>query len=143
MKKKIIVAIAFCALILATTIAVIVAAADTYRMEMNDPAIDILEGLGAGMIIVVGGCVVFYECDLFYTTYYLLCRQKRKVKTALIILANVALLLILVYIYLSDLPMCMELRKYENIPLILFVVYLVLKMGVLFFSTNTPGQESE
>ena len=47
MKKKIIVVLAFCTLILATAIVFIVLAIDTYRMEMNDPSIDILEGLGA------------------------------------------------------------------------------------------------
>lgn len=67
MKKKIIVVLAFCTLILATAIVFIVLAIDTYRMEMNDPSIDILEGLGACIVVVIGGFIVFYECDLFYT----------------------------------------------------------------------------
>ena len=140
-KKKIIVVLAFCTLILATAIVFIVLAIDTYRMEMNDPSIDILEGLGACIVVVIGGFIVFYECDLFYTVYYLFCRQKRKVKTVLVILANVTLLLILMYSYLSN--VYMELRKYEITLLVLFAVYIVFKIAALFFSIDTLRQESE
>ena len=140
MKKKIIVALAFCALILATTIGFIVFAIDTYRMEMNNPA-DIWAGMGAAIVVLVGGFIVFYECDLFYTVYYLFFGQKRKVKTVLVILANVSLLLILVYSHLSN--RYMELRKYEITPLVLFAVYIILKTVASFFSLGTFDQESE
>lgn len=140
MKKKTIVALAFCALILATTIAFIVFAIDTYRMEMNDPA-DIWAGMGTVLVVFVGGFIVFYECDLFYTVYYLFFGQKRTVKTVLVILANITLLLIFVYSYLSD--RYMELRKYEITPLVLFAVYIILKIVASFFSISAFNQESE
>ncbi len=140
MKKKTIVALAFCALILATAIGFIVFAIDTYRMEMNNPA-DIWAGMGAAIVVLVGGFIVFYECDLFYTVYYLFFGQKRKVKTVLVILANVSLLLILVYSHLSN--RYMELRKYEITPLVLFAVYIILKTVASFFSLGTFNQESE
>lgn len=141
MKKKYIVALAFCALILATTIFFIVWAIDESHMEMNDPSIDILEGFGAVMVAMFGGFIVFYECDLFYMVYYLLFRQKGKVKTILVILANISLLLIFMYSYLSD--RYMNLRKYEITPLVLFAVYIVFKISVSFFSMSTPERESE
>lgn len=141
MKKKIIVVLAFCVLIFATTIVFIVSAIDAYRMDMNNPAIDILEGFDAYLIAVVGGFIVFYECDLFYTVYYLFFGQKRKAKTALVILANITLLLIFMYSHLSDIYV--ELLKYEITPLVLFAVYVILKVAALFFSVSTFKQESE
>ena len=59
----------------------------------------------------------------------------------LVILANVTLLLILMYSYLSN--VYMELRKYEITLLVLFAVYIVFKIAALFFSIDTLRQESE
>ena len=109
-------------------------------MEMNDPA-DIWAGMGAAIVVIVGGFIVFYECDLFYTVYYLFFGQKRTVKTVLVILANITFLLIFVYSYLSD--RYMELRKYETTPLVLFAVYIILKIVASFFSISAFNQESE
>lgn len=72
MKKKTIVALAFCVLILATIILTAAFAAETYRAEKNSPTINILEGLGAVVVAIFGSIIVFYGCDLFYTVYYLL-----------------------------------------------------------------------
>lgn len=139
--KKIIVSLIFCTLILATMIYFIVSATETQRAESKDPAIDILEGLAATIVVVVGGFIVLYECDLFYTVYYLLFRQKRKAKTVLVILANVTLIMIFIYSYLS--ARYMGLRKYEIIVFILFSVYIVFKVIALFFSDDLPEQKSE
>lgn len=139
--KKIIVSLIFCVLIFATMIYFIVSAAVTQHAESKDPAIDILEGLAATIVVVVGGFIVLYECDLFYTVYYLLFGQKRKAKTVLVILANITLIMIFIYSYLSD--RYMGLRKYEIIVFILFAVYIVFKIVALFFSSDLSEQKSE
>lgn len=139
--KKIIVSLIFCVLIFATMIYFIVSAAVTQHAESKDPAIDILEGLAATIVVVVGGFIVLYECDLFYTVYYLLFGQKRKAKTVLVILANITLIMIFIYSYLSD--RYMGLRKYGIIAFILFAVYIVFKIVALFFSSDLPEQKSE
>lgn len=139
--KKIIVSLIFCVLIFATMIYFIVSAAVTQHAESKDPAIDILEGLAATIVVVVGGFIVLYECDLFYTVYYLLFGQKRKAKTVLVILANITLIMIFIYSYLS--ARYMGLRKYEIIVFILFSVYIVFKIVALFFSSDLPEQKSE
>ena len=139
--KKIIVSLIFCVLIFATMIYFIVSAAVTQHAESKDPAIDILEGLAATIVVVVGGFIVLYECDLFYTVYYLLFGQKRKAKTVLVILANITLITIFIYSYLSD--RYMGLRKYGIIAFILFAVYIVFKIVALFFSSDLSEQKSE
>ena len=139
--KKIIVSLIFCVLIFATMIYFIVSAAVTQHAESKDPAIDILEGLAATIVVVVGGFIVLDECDLFYTVYYLLFGQKRKAKTVLVILANITLIMIFIYSYLS--ARYMGLRKYEIIVFILFSVYIVFKIVALFFSSDLPEQKSE
>lgn len=139
--KKIIVSLIFCVLIFATMIYFIVSAAVTQHAESKDPAIDILEGLAATIVVVVGGFIVLYECDLFYTVYYLLFGQKRKAKTVLVILANLTLIMIFIYSYLSD--RYMGLRKYGIIAFILFAVYIVFKIVALFFSSDLSEQKSE
>ena len=139
--KKIIVSLIFCVLIFATMIYFIVSAAVTQHAESKDPAIDILEGLEATIVVIIGGFIVLYECDLFYTVYYLLFGQKRKAKTVLVILANITLIMIFIYSYLSD--RYMGLRKYEIIAFILFAVYIVFKIVALFFSSDLSEQKSE
>lgn len=139
--KKIIVSLVFCTLILATMIYFIAWAAVTQHAESKDPAIDILEGLEATIVVVFGGFIVLYECDLFYTVYYLFFGQKRKAKTVLVILANLTLIMIFIYSYLSG--RYMGLRKYEIIVFILFSVYIVFKVIALFFSSDFPEQKSE
>lgn len=142
MKKKTIVALAFCVLILATIILTAVFAAETYRAEKNSPTIkNILEGLGAVVVAIFGSIIVFYECDLFYTVYYLLCGLKRKAKTVLVILANLTWLLSFAYFYLAN-NVYMELRKYVFTPLVLFAVYIVLKIAALFFRPKDPNDAS-
>ena len=89
MKKKIVVGF-FLALVLVTTIIFIIVAINTYNYEMaND---DIMVGFGAAMILVVGGFVVFYELDLFYTVYYFLLKPKTIAKSILNVVSDLTLL---------------------------------------------------
>ena len=93
MKKKILICV-FSSLILITAIVFIVGAIQSYNYDM-DPAngVDILEGFGAVLTLMVGGFVVFYEFDLFYTAYYFLIKPKTKAKSILNILANFTLVI--------------------------------------------------
>lgn len=138
MKTKRIVSIAFCTLILVTMLVFAVSAIRTYRIETADPAVDILEDMGAAMVAIIGGAVVFFECDLFYTVRYLLFGQKRRAKTALVVVANVTLLLILLYAHLSD--KYMGLRQFEVTPFVLFAVYLVIRVAALLFRPANPDK---
>ena len=130
MKKKMVVG-SFLALILITVIFFIIVAINTYNYEVaND---DIMVGLGAAMVLVVGGFVVFYELDLFYTVYYFLTKPKTIAKSILNILANASLLLI----FFAD--------YYKNIfsedviaIFIVLTIYVVLRVS----SVIIPNQNS-
>ena len=136
MKKKIIICV-FLILIFITTIFFIAAAIDSYHYDM-DPAngVDILEGFGAAMLIVLGGFIVFYELDLFYTVYYFLVKPKTVAKSILNILSNLSLLLLFFSKY------------YKNIfeedviaPLIVFFMYVVLRFVYCIVSARDLPQE--
>ena len=91
MKKKIIIGV-FSLLILITAIVSIIGAIDTYNYEVaND---DIMVGLGAVMIAIIGGFVIFYELDLFYTVYYFFLKPKSVTKSILNIVSNLTLFII-------------------------------------------------
>ena len=76
-------------LIFVTVTYTFVSAVKSYRYDM-DPAngVNILEGLGAVLTIIVGAFVVFYELDLFYTVYYFVIAPKSIAKSTLNILSN-------------------------------------------------------
>ena len=128
MKKKMVVG-SFLALILITVIFFIIGAINTYNYEVaND---DIMVGLGAAMVLVVGGFVVFYELDLFYTVYYFLVKPKTLAKSILNVVSNVTLLSIVftdaishfLYKYVS------EIFGEEVILLFaLFFIYVILRI---------------
>ena len=131
MKKKIGICV-FLTVILITTIFFIAATIDSYNYDM-DPAngVDILEGFGAVLAIMIGAFVVFYELDLFYTVYYFLIKPKTIVKSILNILANMSLLLI----FFAD--------YYKNIfsedviaIFIVFAIYVVLRISCLMISVK-------
>ena len=107
MKKKIIIGV-FLSLILITAIAFFVGAvSDFNRAADND---DVLTGLGSVMLLCIGGYVVFYEMDLFYTVYYFFIKPKTIAKSILNVLSNLVLLLVffsdyigfLLYRYVSE-----------------------------------------
>ena len=91
MKKKIVIG-SFLTLILITAIFFVAVAINAYSHEAATQ--DIMVGFGAGMLLIVGGLVVFYEVDLFYTVYYFLVKPKTIAKSILNILSNFLLLLI-------------------------------------------------
>ena len=137
MKKKIIICI-FLTIILITAIFFIAAAIDSYNYDMN-PAngVDILEGFGAVLAIMIGAFVIFYELDLFYTVYYFLIKPKTIAKSILNVLANTSLLLI----FFAD--------YYKNIfsedviaPLLVFAIYIALRISSLIMpnrKSDTPS----
>lgn len=136
-KKKTIIACIFSTLIALTAICTVVLAVRSYLYDM-DPAngVDILEGLGAVLTMMVGGFVVFYELDLFYTVYCFFIKPKTVAKAILNILSNLSLLLIFFSKY------------YKNIfeedviaPLIVFCIYVVLRVVYLIVSTRDLAQE--
>ncbi|MBR7092484.1 MAG: hypothetical protein IKI50_04780 [Clostridia bacterium] len=129
MKKRIIIC-AFLLLILFTAVYTVVTAVNTYHYEVKHD--DILVGLGAGITILVGGFAVVYELDLFYTVYYFFIKPKTKAKTVLNIFANLSLMIPFVFIFLSD--TYMGLRKYEFVPVIFIIVYIMIRIFYLIVS---------
>lgn len=95
MKKKILIGAILC-LVLLTVIVTISAAVDAYNYEM-DPAngVDILEGFAAGILLGLGGFVIFCELDLFFTVYYFFTKPKTLAKSLFMVVSQLMLLLVL------------------------------------------------
>ena len=139
MKKKIIIA-AFLILIFITSFIFITAAIESYNYDM-DPAngVDILEGFGAVLIMVVGGIIVFYEIDLFYTIYYLFVKRRTLLKTIINIMSNACLLfVVLSAIFSSDF-----IKRQEILILIAFLIYVVLRLVNLVLSILPSNEENQ
>jgi hypothetical protein len=133
MKKKVIIG-GFLLLILITVIATVAAATASYNYDMDpNNGVDLLEGFGAIIVMIVGGFVVLYELDLFYTVYYFFIKPKTITRTLLNVFSNFSLVLIFIYTHLSNI--FMELRKYETTPGFLFFIYVLLRLVYLFTST--------
>ena len=137
-KKKIIIISAFLLLIFVTVTYTFVSAVKAYQYDM-DPAngVDILEGFGAVLTIMVGAFVVLYELDLFYTVYYFVIVPKSIAKSVLNILSNICLLLVFFSKY------------YKNIfaedviaPLLVFGIYIVLRV-VCFTIPNRALEQKQ
>ena len=132
MKKKIIVCV-FLLLILVTAIYTVVVAIDSYLYDI-DPAngVDLLEGWGAAFAMIIGGFVVLYETDLFYTVYYFFVKPKTATKSILNILSNLSLLLVFFSDYYSDI------FKEDGIALILmFLTYVILRIVYFVISLRS------
>lgn len=131
MKKKIIIGV-FSLLILITAITFIVGAIESYNYDMNAAnGVDIMQGFGAVISIIVGGFVVFYELDLFYTTYYFFIKPKTITKSILNIFSNLTLLLIFFSDYLANVfyKYISEIFAEEVIVVIsLFIIYIILRI---------------
>ena len=129
MKKKTIIG-AFSLLIVITAIVCIIAVIDSYNYDMDpNNGVDILEGLGVVLIAVVGGFVVFYELDLFYTVYFFT-KPKTIVKSILNVVSNLCLLTI----FFSD-GIARFLYTHFNmfdedwiLPIVLFLTYVALRI---------------
>ena len=130
MKKKIIIRV-FSILILITAIVFIIGAIQSYNYDITNNPDDKWVGFGSVLTLMVGGFVVLYEFDLFYTVYYFLIKPKTKAKSILNILANFTL----VIMYFTD-SISHFLFKYvskifgEEVILLfaLFFIYVILRI---------------
>ena len=122
-KRKIITICVFLLLISFTVIYTLVSAVNSYRFDM-DPAngVDIMEGVEAALILMVGGFFTFYELDLFYTVYYLITKPRRGAKSILNIISNLCLLLTFFGNYYDHL-----FAEDGVVYLILLAVYMILR----------------
>lgn len=136
MKKKIIIGV-FLLLISVTVIPTAVVAIDSYRYDM-DPANadDLLRGFGVRLDIIIGGFLVLYESDLFYTVYYFLIKPKSKAKTILNILSHLSLLSLFFSEYYCDI-----FKEDVIAPLIVFCVYIALRIISFSVSMQKSPQE--
>ena len=123
-KKKMIIAAIFLTLIAFTSVYTIISAVKSYQYDM-DPSngVDILEGFGAVLTMMVGGFVVFYELDLFYTVYSFAVKPKTAVTSILNILSNLSVLLIFFSKYYKNI-----FKEDVIAPLIVFLIYVVLRI---------------
>ena len=140
MKKKIVVG-SFLTLILITIIVFVIAAISTYNHELaND---DIMVGFGAVLTLMVGGFVIFYELDLFYTVYYFLVKPKTIAKSILNILSNLTLLLIFFSDYLAHILYINSNIFKEDwlFPITLFFVYVILRIVCATISVKQSAKE--
>lgn len=144
MKKKIVIGI-FIALILLTIVAALVLAIDSYNYDMDPKnGVDVLEGFAAFMLIALGGCVVFYECDLFYTVYYFVVKPKTALKSTLHILAHLSLVLIGLFEtpLIGILPISVR-RNGGFVIAVLFLSYVILRSAIILASAEDPAQIPE
>jgi hypothetical protein len=82
----------FSILILITAIVFIIGAIQSYNYDITNNPDDKWVGFGSVLTLMVGGFVVFYEFDLFYTAYYFLIKPKTIAKSILNIVSNLTLL---------------------------------------------------
>ncbi len=144
MKRKIIIGV-FSLLIVITAIVFIIGAIDSYNYDMNPHnGVDILEGFGAVLTLVVGGFAVFYELDLFYTVYYFFIKPKTTTKSILNVFSNLTLLTIVftdsiahfLYKYVS------EIFGEEIIVLFaLFFIYVILRIICIAIPIRQSSKE--
>lgn len=131
MKKKILIG-AFLLLVFITATVFIVGAVDSYNYDM-DPAngVDILEGVGAAILIAIGGLVILCESDLFFTVYYFLIKPKTLPKSIFMILSQLMLLLVITSGYLAKFlsQYVSDVFKEETIVIVpIFFFYVILRL---------------
>ena len=144
MKKKIIICV-FSILILITAIVFIIGAIQSYNYDITNNLDDKWVGFGSVLTLMVGGFVVFYEFDLFYTAYYFLIKPKTKAKSILNILANFTL----VIMYFTD-SISHFLFKYvseifgEEVILLftLFFTYVILRIACAVIPVRQSAKEN-
>ena len=144
MKKRIIICV-FSILILITAIVFIIGAIQSYNYDITNNPDDKWVGFGSVLTLMVGGFVVFYEFDLFYTAYYFLIKPKTKAKSILNILANFTL----VIMYFTD-SISHFLFKYvseifgEEVILLftLFFTYVILRIACAVIPVRQSAKEN-
>jgi hypothetical protein len=149
MKKKIVVCV-FSVLIAVTVIGFVADAAATYAYEM-DPAngVDIFEGFGAFIALLVGFFVVLFEADLFYTVYYFLFKPRTKAKSILNVLACSCWPLFFLAAYLPERILGSRALEYgisivrleESLMFAIFCLYLLLRIAYWAVSCEGWGRE--
>ncbi|MBQ8448827.1 MAG: hypothetical protein IJX27_07880 [Clostridia bacterium] len=134
-KKKIIIISIFLTLIVITSFVFLKGAIDSYNYDMDpENDVDIMEGMGAAMLIALGGFVVFYEMDLFYSTYYFFVKPKTIAKSILNILSNVSLLLQFGVVHIARV---LSVSEETNVAIALFFTYIVLR--IVYFIVSMRG----
>ena len=139
MKKKILLCV-FSVLILITAIVFIAGAIQSYHYDMDSAnGVDVLEGFGAVVILMVGGFVVFYQADLFYVIYYFAVKPQTAARSVLNILSNVTLLLVFftdnIARFLSE-YVSQIFREEGIIAVFLFLTYIGLRVVCLLLSAR-------
>ena len=138
-KKKIIIGV-FSVWIIVTAVYFLMAAIASYRYDMDPKnGVDILEGVGAAIAIVLGGLIVFYELDLFYTVYYFFVKPKTVIRSILNILANVSLLLML---FSDCIAKALAIGEEVNVMIAMFLIYVVLRLVYGAISVRALLQEA-
>ena len=132
-RKKIIAICAFLLLILVTATAFLIAAIDSYNYDM-DPAngVDIMEGMGAAFLIIIGGFVILCELDLFFTVYYFLVKQRTLSKSIFMVLSQLLILLVFFSKYLADFlsKFVSDIFGEEIIVIVpIFFLYVILRIA--------------
>lgn len=144
MKKKIIICV-FSILILITAIVFIIGAIQSYNYDITNNPDDKWVGFGSVLTLMVGGFVVFYEFDLFYTAYYFLIKPKTIAKSILNILANFTL----VIMYFTD---SISHFLFEHVSEIfgeevilfftLFFAYVILRIACAVITVKQSAKEN-
>ena len=144
MKKKIMICV-FSILILITAIVFIIGAIQSYNYDITNNPDDKWVGFGSVLTLMVGGFVVFYEFDLFYTIYHLLIKPKTIAKSILNILANFTL----VIMYFTD---SISHFLFEHVSEIfgeevilfftLFFAYVILRIACAVISVKQSAKEN-
>ena len=96
------------------------------------------------MVLGVGGFIVFYELDLFYTVYYFFVKPKTKIKSILNILSNLTLLLIFSSDYTSPMlymPVSQIFGEEIILVISLFFAYIVLRIVCATVSVRKSNKE--
>ena len=143
MKKKIIIGI-FSLLILITVIISIVSAVSSYNYDIKNFSDDKWQGFGAVLTLIVGGFVVFYELDLFYTVYYFLIKPKTIAKSILNILANLTLVLVYFTDYISHFLFEYVSETFGEEIILLFsllFIYLILRIVCIVLPIRQYSKE--
>lgn len=129
-KKRVIIAGIFLTLIAFTVICAALLAVKSYQYDMEN-GVDIMEGMGAAMITVLGGFSIVYEIDLFYTVYYFFIKPKTVAKSVLNILSNVCLLCV---IWSDNIADCLSINEESNVTVALILIYFTLRCVYAFAS---------
>lgn len=153
MKKKIVVCM-FSVLIALSVIGFVAVAGATYAYEM-DPAngVDIFEGFGAFIVLLVGAFVVLFEGDLFFTVYYFLFKPRTKAKSVLNVLACSCWPLFVLAAYLPEKILGFRALEYgisivrleEGLMFAVFCLYLLLRIAcwVISYTQQNRGTQNE